>query len=144
MMKLNHALNACGAEKMSPTTLGKTLKGMCSALPAIGTKIETGTPTAVTKLKCEEIIEIISHTGGESVSFDNGTNVTNDVIQFEIDQEVVVTKVILTYKKDPPIYARDIVRHRIEDEETYDNQLVSLGSACRHMPSQKPQQLSRR
>jgi len=143
-MKLNHALNACGAEKMSPTTLGKTLKGMCSALPAIGTKIETGTPTAVTKLKCEEIIEIISHTGGESVSFDNGTNVTNDVIQFEIDQEVVVTKVILTYKKDPPIYARDIVRHRIEDEETYDNQLVSLGSACRHMPSQKPQQLSRR
>lgn len=143
-MKLNHALNACGAEKMSPTTLGKTLKGMCSALPAIGTKIETGTPTAVTKLKCEEIIEIISHMGGDTVSFDNGTNVTNDVIQFEIDQEVVVTKVILTYKKDPPVYARDIVRHRIEDEETYDNQLVSLGSACRHMPSQKPQQLSRR
>ncbi len=143
-MKLNHALNACGAEKMSPTTLGKTLKGMCSALPAIGTKIETGTPTAVTKLKCEEIIEIISHMGGDTVSFDNGTNVTNDVIQFEIDQEVVVTKVILTYKKDPPVYARDIVRHRIEDEETYDNQLVSLGSACRHLPSQKPQQLSRR
>ena len=144
MMKLNHALNACGAEKMSPTTLGKTLKGMCSALPAIGTKRETGTPSAVTKLKCEEILESISHMCGDTLSFDNGTNVTNDVIQIEIDQEVVVTKVILTDKKDPPVYARDIVRHRIEDEETYDNQLVSLGSACRHMPSQKPQQLSRR
>ena len=136
MMKLNHALNACGAEKMSPTTLGKTLKGM--------TKIETGIPTAVMQTKCEEIIEIISHTGGDTVSYDNGTRVTKDVIQFEIDQEVVVTKVVLTYRKDPPVYARDIVRHRIEDEETYENQLVSLGSSCRHMPSQSPQQLSRR
>jgi hypothetical protein len=142
-MKLNHALNACGAEKMSPTTLGKTLKGMCSAMPAIGTRIETGTPTAVTQTKCEEIIEIISLTGGDTVSYDNGTRVTKDVIHFEVDQEVVLTKVILTYRKDPPIYARDIVRHRIEDEETYDNQLVSLGSSCKHMPSQSPQQLSR-
>jgi hypothetical protein len=138
-MKLNHALNACGAEKMSPTTLGKTLKGMCSAMPAIGTRIETGTPTAVT----QTIIEIISLTGGDTVSYDNGTRVTKDVIHFEVDQEVVLTKVILTYRKDPPIYARDIVRHRIEDEETYDNQLVSLGSSCKHMPSQSPQQLSR-
>tara|TARA_Y100001972_G_scaffold111656_1_gene144627 strand:+ start:883 stop:1080 length:198 start_codon:yes stop_codon:yes gene_type:complete len=43
---------------------------------------------------------------------------------------------------DVVYYDRQIKQINIADEELYQNVLAQFGSACRHMPSMVPQQLS--